>query len=193
MSDGASLRNDGAVARAPEYVSGYHGCSIDGATQILSGTPFRRSQNRYDWLGNGAYFWEFAPLRALDWATKRFGEQAAVLEVRIQLGFCLNLLDIEHMGPLAASFQLAVERSGAAGEAFPKNLSDGRHYLDREIIELFCKVVLETTGVSFQTVRGCYPEGPPVFPGSRILSKTHVQIAVRDPSCISNIRLVEIS
>ncbi len=36
----------------------------------------------------------------------------------------------------------------------------------------------------FQTVRGAFVEGDPVYEGARIHAKTHVQIAVRDPSCI---------
>jgi hypothetical protein len=35
-----------------------------------------------------------------------------------------------------------------------------------------------------QTVRGVFVEGNPAFPGSQIYAKTHVQIAVRDSSCI---------
>ena len=40
------------------------------------------------------------------------------------------------------------------------------------------------SGMSFQTVRGVFVEGHPAFPGAGIRTRTHVQIAVRDPSCI---------
>jgi hypothetical protein len=37
---------------------------------------------------------------------------------------------------------------------------------------------------SFQSVRGIFAEGTPAFEGSGIRLKSHIQIAVRDPSCI---------
>ncbi|MEQ1508511.1 MAG: hypothetical protein ABMB14_40140 [Myxococcota bacterium] len=39
-------------------------------------------------------------------------------------------------------------------------------------------------GVFFQTVRGVFIEGGPAFDGAGIQRKSHVQIAVRDPSVI---------
>jgi hypothetical protein len=43
---------------------------------------------------------------------------------------------------------------------------------------------LESEGTRFQTVRGCFVEGGPAFPGSGIQRESHIQIAVRDPACI---------
>jgi len=39
-------------------------------------------------------------------------------------------------------------------------------------------------GYYYQTVRGVFVEGESVYPGAAIHSKTHIQIAVRDPACI---------
>jgi hypothetical protein len=39
-------------------VLAYHGCDASTASQVLNGKPFRKSQNVYDWLGEGIYFWE---------------------------------------------------------------------------------------------------------------------------------------
>jgi hypothetical protein len=36
----------------------------------------------------------------------------------------------------------------------------------------------------FDTIRGVFVEGDPVYPGSEIYHKTHVQIAVRNQACI---------
>lgn len=36
----------------------------------------------------------------------------------------------------------------------------------------------------YQTVRGVFVEGKRAYPGAAIRTKTHVQIAVRDESCI---------
>jgi hypothetical protein len=37
---------------------------------------------------------------------------------------------------------------------------------------------------TYQTVRGAFMEGTPVYPGAGIFEKTHIQIAVRDPDWI---------
>ena len=51
-------------------VIAYHGCDSDTAERVLSGQPFKPSENDFDWLGSGIYFWEFGLDRAL-----RFAEQ----------------------------------------------------------------------------------------------------------------------
>jgi len=64
------------------------------------------------------------------------------------------------------------------------------HFLDRLIIENYCRRQAVAAGAPYQTVRGCFFEGRPVFPGSKILRETHVQVAVRDDSDISGLRVV---
>jgi hypothetical protein len=53
---------------ASTFVLGYHGCDRDVDERLLRGTPFRPSDNEYDWLGPGIYFWETNPLRGLEFA-----------------------------------------------------------------------------------------------------------------------------
>jgi hypothetical protein len=48
-------------------VDGYHGTSRNAAEMIVS-EGWKLSQNEYDWLGDGVYFWQDAPHRALEWA-----------------------------------------------------------------------------------------------------------------------------
>jgi hypothetical protein len=48
-------------------VLGYHGTSRENAIRILN-NGFRVSSNDYDWLGEGVYFFQDAPMRALQWA-----------------------------------------------------------------------------------------------------------------------------
>lgn len=41
------------------FVFGFHGLDKDIAMKILTGEDkFKLSQNSYDWLGHGVYFWE---------------------------------------------------------------------------------------------------------------------------------------
>jgi hypothetical protein len=179
------------LRRAPRTVVGYHGCSRAAAERIMAGEPFTPSARRYDWLGVGVYFWEYGPFRAVEWAESRFGaEEAAVLEATIKLGRCINLLDIEHHVRFTQAYEWALHQASRDGTTIPENRVTGLHYRDRHLIEFYCRIAAEDTGVQFQTVRACYPEGEPLFPGSHLLSRTHVQIAVRDARCITRLRLV---
>ena len=49
----------------------YHGCDAEVAELILRGARFRPSQNDYDCLGEGVYFWEYGADRALQFARKQ--------------------------------------------------------------------------------------------------------------------------
>lgn len=50
-------------------VLGFHGCDKSVADKVLSGkTRLTSSTNSYDWIGNGIYFWENNPARALEYA-----------------------------------------------------------------------------------------------------------------------------
>jgi hypothetical protein len=178
------------LQRAPRTVVGYHGCSQETAERILAGEPFIPSRRSYDWLGEGIYFWEYGPYRAREWAEHRFGPDAAVLEATIRLGRCLNLLDTEHLGGLRQAYESLSDQAAEREVRLPVNRDDGRYYLDQEMIEFYCRLQAEEGRSHFQTVRACYPEGQPVFPGSKILSLAHVQIAVRDDSCLVRLRLV---
>jgi hypothetical protein len=59
-----------------------------------------------------------------------------------------------------------------------------------DAIEFYYQLQAEEGRAPFQTARGCYPEGEPAFPGSRILSRAHVQVVVRDDSCLTHLRMV---
>lgn len=73
----------------------------------------------------------------------------------------------------------------------PRNTERGAHFLDREILDAYCRAIARRTANSLQTVRGSFAEGEPIYPGSKILQKAHTQIAVRDPVCILRVSLVQ--
>jgi hypothetical protein len=176
------------LERAPQSIIGYHGCHADVAERLLRGEPFHLSQNDYDWLGSGAYFWEYAPFRAREWSEQRFGAQACILRAEITLGGCLNLMDTANFDGLRQAFADITAIFTETGIPVPKNRR-GRNRLDRLVIDEFVQAY-EETGGSFDTVRGCFPEGAPLFEGSQLLSHTHVQIAVRNPGCIGDLEVV---
>ena len=176
---------------APRTVVGYHGCTLLVAEAILAEGRFRSSENRYDWLGMGVYFWEYAPYRALEWA--RFiglqtGNPPAVLVATLRLGNCVNLMDVEHHDDLIAVHGALTTFFGA--DKLPQNNEQGGHFLDRLVLDTFCDNA-EARGNRIDAVRGTFPEGEPIYPNSKILSLAHTQIAVRNPDCITRLQLVE--
>lgn len=179
------------LVQRPEEVIGYHGCSREAASALLAGQPWRRSANAYDWLGEGIYFWEYAPYRALAWARECFGEQAAILQATLRLGHCLNLLDVGHQQALRRIYAEAQQLSASAGVPLPLNTARGAHFLDCYIVDRYCRMLADDPdAATMQTVRGCFPEGDPIYPGSKILTEAHVQIAVRDADCILSLSLL---
>jgi hypothetical protein len=173
-------------------VIGYHGCTWQIAEQILDENRFLPSTKAYDWLGEGVYFWEYAPYRALEWAEekcRRDGGYPVVFQATINLGRCLNLLDIEHVPGLVQMYQSFL---GSLGETqMPRNSNRGAHFLDRLIIDAYCRLTDEEADIPVQSVRGSFAEGEPIYPGSKILHKAHAQLAVRDASCITSATLVQ--
>jgi hypothetical protein len=177
-----------SIANMPgEIVVGHHGTSQQIADQVLSG-GFLVSKNAYDWLGDGVYFWQNAPLRALSWATKTFGTDGVVIEADIEVRDFINLLDIEWMSWLADVHDQYLVELKEKGQAPPVQ-TERAHRLDREVIN-FGIEILEQSGHSVRGVIGSFREGRPVFPNSALYSESHVQIAVRDLSLISNCRIL---
>ena len=192
MGDWSSLLTRLAV-KAPEQIIGYHGCTRKAAERILEKQSFLSSTQAYDWLGEGAYFWEYAPYRALEWAksrNRRSDVEFAVVGATIRLGECLNLLDTEYIPDLESIYKEFV--ATLEPTSIPKNTDRGAHFLDRIVIEAYCQAVERVADVPFQTVRGSFPEGGSIYEGSKILRKAHTQIAVRDQTCISDLHLVEL-
>ena len=106
-----------------------------------------------------------------------------------RLGDCLNLLDRKDFAEMEAVYARIM--LSVPAERSLRNTNSGAHYLDRYIVDTYCRLASDEASNPFQTVRGCFPEGEPIYPGSKLLSKTHTQIAVRNLSCISRVSLVQ--
>jgi hypothetical protein len=48
----------------------------------------------------------------------------------------------------------------------------------------YCLARLESRGMQYDTVRGAFLEREPVYPEAGFSREAHVQIAVRNPSCV---------
>jgi hypothetical protein len=87
----------------PFQIIGFHSCDREVGLRIIGGKDqLRPSDNPWDWLGPGAYFWEDNPYRALDYAIKcatnkqKFSGRIInpfVIGAVIELGNCLNLIE----------------------------------------------------------------------------------------------------
>jgi hypothetical protein len=171
-------------------VLGYHGCRKGFAEGVRSGRItldfWKPSQNVYDWLGEGIYFWEGSPTRAMQWASLQFGDDADVLKVEIDLGNCLDLVESTYHSAIRATYRNLRTVYRSLGWTLPKNRKR-RHDLDCLVINqsvLFMERLAGQQGILFQSVRGVFEEGRPLFPGSAIRSESHIQIAVRDIQCL---------
>jgi hypothetical protein len=135
------------------FVLGYHGCDQSIAEQVVAGQQsLRPSENDYDWLGNGIYFWEHNPGRAFEFAGERRDRphnnlqkiaDPAVIGAIIDLGDCLNLLDSQSIDSVRQAHVDLVKMSIEAGVPLPEN-SVGHDLLVRR---LDCAVInfLHTT------------------------------------------------
>ncbi len=96
----------------PTIVYGFHGLDKDIAISILNQkSEFKHSNNKYDWLGNGVYFWENNLERAHQYALQDSQRAASnvkdpfVLGAVIELGNCLDLLDQKYNDFLKEAYQ----------------------------------------------------------------------------------------
>lgn len=170
-------------------VVGYHGCEKKLAADLLIGklpvAEWNKSENAYDWLGEGIYFWEHSPTRALRWASDRFRRRAAVIGAVIQLGNCFDLLDEKSAALLGGTYQELAQSYEQAGKPLPTNKGKGGKIRNLDCAAINdCVRRMAQRDMAFDTVRGAFLEGPPVFPGTTISAETHIQIAVRNADCI---------
>lgn len=183
--------------RLPSFVLGFHGTDEDTVKSVLNNADghLKQSQNLWDWLGDGIYFWENDPVRALAFAKESMhwkritDKRPAVIGAVIDLGLCLNLFDqpaILEVANAATSFKKDMRKLGVQ---LPRN--EGRppdkvkRHLDRAVIQ-HMHALREKSPLTprYQTVRAGFHEGKAAFPGSGIKSKNHIQIAVIDPTCV---------
>lgn len=165
-------------------VIGYHGTSTAAAEAIMS-EGFKPSQNEYDWLGDGVYFFQEAPKRALQWAEQRYTADAAVVGCELFLEDCMDLLDLGWASILADAYNGFLRLCKLSNSPLPKQ-TVGAHRLDRFVIN-YAVGILAAQGIEIRTVRAAFAEGAPVFPNSALLQLAHVQIAVRDVSIIKKV------
>ena len=109
--------------KLPNLVLGFHGCSKSVFESVVyQGEALKASENEYDWLGHGIYFWEQNYQRAIEWAINRYGDDGAVVGAVIDLGYCLNLTDSFSAQILRNGYEILKIRCEAAEMDLPQNV-----------------------------------------------------------------------
>ncbi|RFS24989.1 hypothetical protein DVR12_07330 [Chitinophaga silvatica] len=183
---------------------GFHGCDKAVRDAVLLGeTELRGSNNNFDWLGDGIYFWQNNYSRALDYATNPppniIIKHPAVLGAVFSLGNCLDLTDRECLRHINSSYRNLIKISEDLGAKVPKNIGASSskdidrllRYLDCSVIKNLHRIVREGIVVDellvtepFESVRAAFIEGEPIYEGAGFYNKTHIQICIRNPNLI---------
>lgn len=184
----------------PNLVLGFHGCDEETYNKVLyNHEALLPSHNSYDWLGNGIYFWENSLSRAEEWAIsycERYNKknpekqkkEPAVIGAVISLGYCLNLTDYGSSEILKNGYEILSYELSLIGQELPINKHSNGDILLREldcaVIERIHQYNKELGKRTYDSVRGIFIEGTPVYRNSGIMEKTHVQLCIVNPNCI---------
>lgn len=193
----------------PNLMIGFHGCDEKVRDALVTKpNKIKESNASYDWLGHGFYVWENNYERALQWAKdkkKRDGKDdyiPSVVGVVFVLGNCLDFTDYEYTKMMGDVYRLFKEHCNAIGKTLPINREapgDNNHDLllrdlDCAVIEFFHEMINSQSSkkssesysglMKFDSTRGLFLEGSPVYDGAGIRLKNHIQICIRNKNCI---------
>ena len=184
-------------SRRSNLVIGFHGCDQSVVDKVVAGEEdLLASTNDYDWLGNGIYFWENNEARALQWAAelaKRKNSSVktpAVIGAIIDLGYCLDLTDSLCLEELKKGYETLVAMCKDTGMPMPKNTNIGNstdlllRKLDCAVIETMHTINRRANKRPYDSVKGVFWEGKPLYPNAGFAEKNHIQICVCNPNCI---------
>jgi len=186
----------------PAFVYGFHGLDKSVAFDILNQkTDFKPSNNNYDWLGEGVYFWENNYARAKEYAEVAAQRKEStikdpfVLGSIIDLGNCLDLLDQKYLDFLKIAYESLKAYLASQNRELPTNSGFGPNDFDFKKRELDCAVIryahqlAEESGEKFDSVRAAFWEGEELYPGAGFRKGNHIQIAILNQNCIKGVFL----
>lgn len=189
-------------SRRSNLVLGYHGLDESIGRKIISGEEeLLPSENDYDWLGHGTYFWENSLVRAEQWAQKQSERKETSVEnpfaigAVIDLGNCLDLLDQQWLDFVGGAYNIMAEELMCEGKQLPQNLPWTSTDIDFKNRQLDCAVILyaiqsaKAQGKAFDSVRAAFWEGEDLYPNAGFKQHNHIQISIINPQCIRGIFL----
>ncbi|WP_194725084.1 hypothetical protein [Noviherbaspirillum malthae] len=178
----------------PSFILGFHGCDEETGEAILrqTGLHLNQSEKEHDWLGHGIYFWEGNPRRAFEWAEQRKADgkikKSFVLGAILDLRHCLDLFDSNSLAQLTQAHASLKALMASSGEEMPRNVGATPDKAGRK---LDCAVVNALHGLrsksglpEYDSIRGPFLEGSPVYEGAGFRAQNHIQICVRTTACI---------
>ena len=181
-------------------ILGFHGCDESVAKDVVNRRAnLKASQNKYDWLGHGVYFWENSPERALEYATylKENPERAinpitkpSVIGAIIDLGFCFDLIDYKMLRLLKSGYDIFNSAWENTGRKLPINKIAGNssdllmRELDCAVIESIHDFRKNKSLDPFDSVKGVFWEGEQLYPNAGFREKNHIQICILNQNCI---------
>ena len=179
-------------------VLGFHGCDRSVAMKVLKDATAHlvKSDNPWDWLGKGIYFWLNDPIRAFEWAEdykkRKKLKDPFVIGAVIDLGLCMNLCERDSTKALRKSYEELKAQFESTGVNIDEKLknegSDSGgyrlyRYLDCAVVDNYLNKA-EDKGIFYDSVLGYFQEGEDAYPGAGIKEKSHIQICVRNTDCI---------
>ncbi len=172
-------------------VWGYHGTSAEAADLILR-EGFSIKPSRYHWLGDGVYFFQDAPLRAWEWALRRYSDPAVIRSLIHLDEDCMDLVDIKWFSLIDEMYPLYLAWYEQMNWPLPvQNLERKAHGLDCDFFNYVVRTMNEDMKVRIRAIRGVFMEGERILPNSAIFNRAHIQIAVLDTSLIQESSLIE--
>lgn len=180
-------------------IIGFHGCDKSIQQGVLNGKikDLKPSNNSWDWLGSGIYFWENDPGRALNFAkeqSKRKNSKIktpAVIGAVIDLGYCLDLMDTSNIALVRETYLTLKATFKKAGIELPKNTNPENHAHKHDLLfrNLDCAVINALNAAQdqerpFDSVKGIFIEGKELYKNAGFRKKDHIQICIRNPNCI---------
>jgi hypothetical protein len=163
-------------------VVAFHGTRTNEADRLVSGHPFRFSDNTDDWLGGGVYFWEYAPKQAWWWAKefKKY-EGPAVVGAMIRLGNCFDLLDPANVQSIKGVHAAMMKKWHSTDTEIPQNGNQHKN-LDCAVFNHFYELAAEKSR-PIDTARSVYvptKSAKRIWKRSWIYEEAHIQICVRN-------------
>ena len=189
-----SLLHSAVYEYQPSFILGFHGCDREVGESILSqqNKHLKQSKTTYDWLGSGIYFWEGNLTRAWEWAKDKHERDEIndpfVIGAIIDLRHCLDLFDRESIKEVSLAYELLACAIEQQGVRMPENSGQtpdlGGRRLDCSVINTLHQIRKDGDLQQYDSVRGPFLEGNPIYATAGFRSHTHIQICVRDSLCI---------
>lgn len=177
----------------PFQITGFHSCDKEVGLRIINGEDnLILSENDWDWLGPGVYFWEQNPHRALQYAKDVAGNKQKnngkiktpfVIGAIIELGNCLNLIEPTSINIVKKAHTELEKLLIISGEKLPENKGPNRA-LDCAVMRFVHQSNTDLEEKQYDTIRCPFQEGGAIYKGSNFTENLHIEICVLNTSLI---------